>query len=61
MKWLVTAAAAEEVAMEGAAAVVAEAVADTATQIALPWVGDAGGKPGTLSSERFVPHDSRRV
>lgn len=50
MKWLVMAAAAEEVAMEGAAAVVAEAVAaGTATQIALPSVGDAGGKPGTSS------------
>lgn len=56
------AAAAEEVAMEGAVAVVVEAVmADIAAQTAPPWVEGVGGKPGTSSPKGFLTHVSRRV
>lgn len=52
MKWLDTAAAEVTAVMVGeAAAVVAEAVVDTAIRTALPWVADAGGKLGMSTPE----------
>jgi hypothetical protein len=61
MKWPDTAAAEVTAAMEEAAAVVAEAVVDTAIQTALPWVADAGGKSGMLTWEKMLLHVGRRV